>query len=230
MQSGQLREHVCAANLELARRGLVTYTWGNVSGIDRAAGLVAIKPSGVKYENLTPDAIVLVSVDGEVVDGAMRPSSDTPTHLELYRAFAGIGGVVHTHSPHATMFAQACRPLPCLGTTHADHFRGDVPVTRALSESEVAGPYEANTGQVIIECFQGRDPLHCPAVLVANHGPFTWGEDCHAAVTNSVVLEAVAHMAMGSLQLSPRQPPVHDYLRERHFLRKHGSNAYYGQV
>ncbi len=230
MQLQQLREDVCTANLELARRGLVTYTWGNVSGIDRGAGLVAIKPSGVKYENLTPESVVLVLLDsGELVDGDLRPSSDTPTHVELYRAFPQIGGVAHTHSPHATMFAQACRPLPCLGTTHADHFRGDVPVTRVLEQGEVEEDYEAETGRVITESFAAVDPLHCPAVLVANHGPFTWGADCHEAVKNSVVLEAVARMAVGTFQLSPEQSPLHDCLMDRHFLRKHGPGAYYGQ-
>jgi len=229
MKFQSLREAVCAANLELVARGLVTYTWGNVSGIDRQAGVVAIKPSGVEYDALTPDKIVLLGLDGTLLEPCLRPSSDTPTHLELYRAFPGLGGIAHTHSLFATAFAQACRPLPCFGTTHADHFHGAVPVTRKLTAAEVAGVYEANTGKVIIETFAGTDPLDLPAVLVAGHGPFTWGTTPAAAAANSVVLETVAHLALGTLQLNPALPPIADYLLDRHFRRKHGPSAYYGQ-
>lgn len=229
MKFQRLREGVCAANLELVARGLVTYTWGNVSGIDREAGVVAIKPSGVEYDCLTPDKIVVLGLDGTLLEAGLRPSSDTPTHLELYRAFPGLGGVAHTHSPFATAFAQACRALPCFGTTHADHFHGAVPVTRRLTVTEVASAYEANTGKVIVEAFAGLDPLDVPAVLVACHGPFTWGATPAAAVKNSVVLEAVAHMALGSLQLNPALPPIDPHLLDRHFSRKHGPGAYYGQ-
>ena len=224
-----LREAVCAANLELVARGLVIYTWGNVSGIDRQAGVVAIKPSGVDYDALTPDKIVLLGLDGTLLEAGLRPSSDTPTHLELYRAFSGIGGIAHTHSLFATTFAQACRPLPCFGTTHADHFHGAVPVTRRLTAAEVAGVYEANTGKVIVETLAGTNPLDLPAVLVAGHGPFTWGATPAAAASNSAVLETVAHMALGALQLNPALPPIPDYLLDRHFRRKHGPSAYYGQ-
>lgn len=230
MKCRELREAVCAANLELVRRGLVLYTWGNVSGIDRHAGVVAIKPSGVEYADLTPDRIVLLNLDGAVLEGGLRPSSDTPTHLALYRAFPEIGGVAHTHSLHATMFAQACRPLPCFGTTHADHFHGTVPVTRSLTPAEIGGAYEANTGRVIAEAFAGRNPAAIPAVLVAHHGPFTWGKDPAQAVVNSAVLETVAQMALGSLQLAPALPAVDEALLDRHFLRKHGAGAYYGQT
>lgn len=231
MQHQALREAVCAANLELVARGLVTYTWGNVSGIDRAAGVVAIKPSGVDYDALTPEQIVLLRLaDGApLAPGGLRPSSDTPTHLELYRAFAGLGGIAHTHSLYATLFAQAGRALPCFGTTHADHFNGTVPLTRALSAAETAADYETNTGKVVVEAFAGRDPLDVPAVLVVHHGPFTWGTTPAAAVKNSVVLETVAHMALGALQLSPDLGPIPDTLLRKHFRRKHGPDAYYGQ-
>jgi L-ribulose-5-phosphate 4-epimerase len=231
MKNRELREAVCAANLDLVARGLVTYTWGNVSGIDRTANVVAIKPSGVDYELLTPDKIVLLHLDGTAVErkGVLRPSSDTPTHLELYRAFPECLGIAHTHSTHATSFAQACRPVPCFGTTHADHFRGTIPVTRKLTPAEIAGDYEKNTGTVIIEAFAGRDPLEIPAVLVAQHGPFTWGRSPADAVRNSVVLEAVACMAVRTLQLNPAIGPVEPYLVDRHFCRKHGPAAYYGQ-
>lgn len=229
MQIQRLREAVCAANLELVARGLVTYTWGNVSGIDREADVVAIKPSGVDYDELTPAKIVLMRLDGTPVEGGLRPSSDTPTHLELYRAFPSLGGIAHTHSPHATLFAQAGRGLPCFGTTHADHFYGEVPITRPMTPSEVAGAYEANTGQLIAEAFTNLEPLEMPAVLVWGHGPFTWGADSAAAVKNSVVLEQVCRMALGALQLNPDLEPLPDYLLARHFQRKHGSGAYYGQ-
>jgi L-ribulose-5-phosphate 4-epimerase len=227
-----LREQVCAANLELVRRGLVVYTWGNVSGIDRAAGVVAIKPSGIEYDELAPEHVVLLRLsDGAPLEpGGLRPSSDTPTHLALYRAFPGLGGIAHTHSLYATTFAQACRPLPCIGTTHADHFNGAVPLTRALTPAEIAGAYEVHTGAVIIETFRGLDPLDLPAVLVAHHGPFTWGASPAAAVRNSVVLETVAHMALGAFQLNPTLAPVPEALLRKHFRRKHGPDAYYGQA
>lgn len=230
MRQPELRESVCAANLELVARGLVVYTWGNVSGIDRATGVVAIKPSGVEYDELTPDKIVLLNLaDGTVLEGDLRPSSDTPTHLELYRAFPELGGVAHTHSMHATIFAQACRPLPCFGTTHADHFHGTIPVTRALKPAEIAAEYERNTGTVIIEAFAGRNAASIPAVLVAHHGPFTWGKNAAQAVENSVVLETIAQMALGSLQLAPALSSVNSVLLDKHYLRKHGTGAYYGQ-
>lgn len=228
MELRALREAVCAANIELNARGLITYTWGNVSGIDRGRGLVAIKPSGVDYADLTPDAMVIVNLDGEQVEGDLRPSSDTPTHLALYNAFQ-IGGVAHTHSVHATMFAQACQPLPCYGTTHADHFYGEIPVTDELTTGEIEADYEANTGDVIIRAFNDRDPLAIPAVLVAQHAPFTWGEDAHAAVRHSVILEEVARMALGTLSLAPSATPVAKALLDKHYLRKHGATAYYGQ-
>ncbi len=228
----RLRETVCAANLDLVANGLVICTWGNVSGIDRDAGVVAIKPSGVSYESLGPQDIVLVTLDGQPLsENGLKPSSDLPTHLELYRAFPNIGGVAHTHSPKATAFAQACRPIPCFGTTHADHFFGTVPVTRALIPGEIAADYERQTGLVIVESFVDKrlDPDSIPAVLVAHHGPFTWGGDPAAAVMNSVVLEAVADMARDMLTLAPEQTAIPEALLQRHFLRKHGPGAYYGQ-
>jgi L-ribulose-5-phosphate 4-epimerase len=227
--AAELQRSVCAANLELVGRGLVVGTWGNVSAVDRAAGLVAIKPSGVPYAELKPDLIVITDLAGRVVHGTLRPSSDLPTHLELYRNWEGVGAVAHTHSLSATAFAQARRALPCLGTTHADHFYGTVPVTRDLRPEETASEYERNTGRVIVETFVGRDPLEVPAVLVASHGPFTWGTTCTAAVTNSVVLEAVARMALDTLALAAT-PPLPPHLLDRHFKRKHGPGAYYGQV
>lgn len=225
----QLRRRVCQANLDLVAHGLVTGTWGNASGIDRRAGLVAIKPSGVAYSQLVPESIVLVDLEGKVVAGELRPSSDLETHLELYRCWPGVGGVAHTHSAAATAFAQARRALPCLGTTHADHFRGAVPVTREMSPAETAAHYERNTGRVIVEAFAGLEPLDVPAVLVASHGPFSWGPSPEAAVLSSVVLEAVARMAIDTLALADSGPiPAH--LLERHFRRKHGPEAYYGQA
>jgi L-ribulose-5-phosphate 4-epimerase len=212
------------------REGLVVMTWGNASAIDRARGVVAIKPSGVAYDGMTSQDIVIVDLAGRVVDGKYRPSSDLPTHLALYRAWAGIGGVVHTHSMHATMFAQAWQPIPCLGTTHADHFHGPVPVTRVLTEREVTGEYEANTGELIIERFAQLDPLHLPAVLVAAHGPFTWGRDAGEAVHNAVALEQVAQMALGTRQIQAGVAPIPAYILEKHFSRKHGPKAYYGQA
>ena len=225
-----LKESVCAANLLLHELGLVHGTFGNVSGVDRSAWVMAIKPSGVPYDRLTPDTIVLVSLDsGAVVDSVLRPSSDTPTHVELYRAFPSAGGVAHTHSLYATAWAQACRDLPCLGTTHADHFRSSVPCTRILSDAEIAGDYEANTGKVIAETFAGRDPAAMQAVLVAGHGPFTWGETPEAAVRNADILEYLTRIAAITLQANPATVELPTALRDRHFLRKHGRDAYYGQ-
>ncbi len=227
-----LREEVHRANVALARSGLVMGTFGNVSGVDRAAGLLAIKPSGVPYDEMTPDHIVPVSLEtGEVVDGDLRPSSDTPTHLELYRAFPACGGIVHTHSECATALAQAGLPVRCLGTTHADHFRGDVPVTRALTRKEVARDYEKETGRVIVETFRKTrlSPEEVSAVLVRNHGPFAWGRDAAEAVEHARVLEYVARMEILVLSMGSRvsRPAVH--LVDKHFLRKHGKTAYYGQ-
>ena len=224
-----LKKQVCLANLQLVEQKLVISTWGNVSGIDRQRGWVAIKPSGVGYDALTPDKIVVVDLDGKVVEGDLRPSSDTPTHLELYRRWPGVGGICHTHSRYATMWAQACREIPCFGTTHADYFYGAVPVTDLLSENEIQSEYELNTGKVIVRRFADLDPMQMPAVLVANHGPFTWGKDAAAAVEAAVVLEEIARMAQGTVVLSPQQKPIPQTLLDKHFLRKHGKNAYYGQ-
>ena len=221
---------MCEANQELQRQRLVIYSFGNVSGIDRASGTVLIKPSGVAYEELTPEKMVAVELaSGKVLEGKLRPSSDTPTHLELYRAFPGLGGICHTHSPNATLWAQAGRAIPCLGTTHADYFYGDIPVTAALSAEEINNEYEANTGRVIVRRFAGRDPLQMPAVLVAQHGPFTWGPDPAHAVEIAVILEQVAAMALGALAVNPAAPPISRTLLDKHYLRKHGANAYYGQ-
>ena len=224
-----LKEAVWAANLELDRRGLVTYTWGNVSGIDRAAGIFAIKPSGVDYAALRPEDMVLVDLEGNVVEGGWRPSSDTPTHLELYRAFPLCGGVAHTHSREATSWAQAGRSIPCYGTTHADYFHGPVPCARSLTEAEVREAYEKNTGLVIAEAFRQLDPVAVPGVLCRNHGPFTWGKDAAQAVYHAVVLEEVARMARLTESLAPGAPAAPEYVIEKHYLRKHGPGAYYGQ-
>lgn len=225
----ELREQVLEANLELVRRGLVLYTFGNASGISRAEGLVAIKPSGVPYEGMRPEDLVITDLDGTVVEGTLRPSSDLATHLVLYRAFAGIGGVVHTHSRYATSWAQARRPIPCLGTTHADYFRGPVPVTRAMSPQEIEAAYEANTGEVIARHFTGADPMEMPAVLIAGHGPFCWGSSAAEAAHNAVILEYVAEMAYYSVTLAEAAEELHQAHLDKHFLRKHGVSAYYGQ-
>ena len=224
-----LKEAVYKANMELAKSGLVIMTFGNVSGIDRRKGIVAIKPSGVPYEALKADDIVLVDLEGQVVEGWLNPSSDTPTHAEIYKAFPEVGGVAHAHSIYATMFAQARREIPCYGTTNADLFHGPVPLTRLLVETEVAEDYERNTGKVIVERFAGVDPLALPAVLVAGHGPFAWGRTPSEAVETAVVLEQVAQTAHGSLALEPRLRPLDRHLQEKHFQRKHGPDAYYGQ-
>ena len=227
----ELKQAVCSANLELPRRGLVTYTWGNVSGIDRERGLVVIKPSGVDYEALTPELLVVVDLEGNRVEGQWNPSSDTPTHLALYRAFPELGGVVHTHSTYATAWAQSGEDLPCYGTTHADYFYGTVPCARSLTEEETQSDYEGNTGEVIVDTFRRRgfNPVYVPAVLCRGHGPFTWGKDAAQAVYHAVVLEEVARMALLTRLLSPNAFPLPRHIQDKHFLRKHGPNAYYGQ-
>ena len=225
-----LKKAVYEANMELFRRKLIIYTWGNVSGVDREQGIVAIKPSGVAYEELTADDIVLLSLgDGSRVEGKLRPSSDAPTHLWLYRAFPQIGGVTHTHSPFATAWAQAGRPIPCFGTTHADYFRGEVPCTRFLTEEEIARDYEAETGRIIEEALEGMNPTHTPAVLVRGHGPFAWGKNAGESVYHAEVLEETAKMAIYSLQLCPQLESLPAAMQNKHFERKHGENAYYGQ-
>jgi L-ribulose-5-phosphate 4-epimerase len=228
----ELRERVLDANRAIVEAGLVTLTFGNVSAVDRSAGVMAIKPSGVSYDELRPASIVVVDLaGGEVVDGTFRPSSDTPTHLVLYRRFQAVGGVVHTHSVSATAWAQAGRELPCFGTTHADHFHGSIPVTRDLTSEEIGSEYEARTGDAIVETIEslGLDPLEVPAVLVRSHGPFAWGRDEAEAVGNATALEAVASIAASSLALAPELLPIAPELLERHFRRKHGAGAYYGQ-
>lgn len=227
----KLKQSVYEANMELPRRGLVTYTWGNVSGIDREKGLVVIKPSGVRYEELTPDKLVVLDLDGKVVEGALNPSSDTKTHLELYREFPALGGVVHTHSPCAVAWAQAGRDIPCYGTTHADYFYGPVPCARALTPEEIDEDYERNTGRVIVEEFRARgiEPAHVPAVICRSHGPFAWGADAAEAVYHAAVLEEVAHMALLTLAVDADAAPAPQHLQDKHFMRKHGPQAYYGQ-
>ena len=224
-----LKKAVCDANLELAVRKLVVYSWGNVSGIDRSAGVVAIKPSGIEYDQLTPDKIVLLDLDGNIVEGRLNPSSDTPTHLELYRNFKGIGGLCHTHSTCATMWAQAHREIPCFGTTHADFFYGPVPVTEPITADQIKDDYELNIGKVIVRRFAELDPMQMPAVLVADHGPFTWGKSPTDAVASAVVLEQIARMALGTVMINPNQNEISQVLLDKHYLRKHGKNAYYGQ-
>lgn len=225
----QLKADVCQANLELVRQGLVTLTWGNVSGIDRRRGLVVIKPSGIGYDEMTPERMVVVDLQGSVVEGELRPSCDTPAHVVLYRNFEEVGGVTHTHSRRATMFAQARVEIPCLGTTHADHFHGPVPVTRPLTQQEVETDYEANTGRVVVERFAEVEPLEMPAVLVAGHAPFAWGSDAAESVVNAVALEAVAEMAIQTFLLRADAPTLESYVIEKHYQRKHGPDAYYGQ-
>ena len=232
----ELKEKVFRANLDLVKHGLVIFTWGNVSAIDRATGLVVIKPSGVSYETMRAEDMVVVDLDGNVVEGDLRPSSDTPTHLVLYKAFPEIGGVVHTHSTYATAWAQAGLDIPNIGTTHADYFHDDIPCTRDMKKSEVFGEYEKETGNVIVERFKGMNPVDTPAVLVRNHGPFTWGTDADNAVHNAVVLEQVAKMGfvavtlnLSTLDLVNHKPSMNKLLIEKHYSRKHGPNAYYGQ-
>lgn len=226
----ELKQQVYEANMELPRKGLVTYTWGNVSGIDREKGLFVIKPSGVPYEKMQPSHLVVMDLEGNKVEGDLNPSSDMWTHLELYRAFTEIGGVVHTHSPWATSWAQTGRAIPCYGTTHADYFYGMIPCARSLTEEEIKEDYEKNTGLVIVETFKGQNPDYVPGILCTNHGPFTWGKDAAEAVHNSVVLEEVAKMAYRTEVLKENVKPAPQYLKDKHFFRKHGSNAYYGQT
>ena len=228
----ELKRTVCEANLLLPRHGLVTFTWGNVSGVDREGGLMVIKPSGVEYENMGPEDMVVICLsDGERVEGRCKPSSDTDTHLALYRAFPGLGGIVHTHSRWATSFAQAGRDVPALGTTQGDYFYGDIPCTRRMTPEEIGGRYELETGNVIVETFRTRriDPDQVPAALVCSHGPFAWGTDPLNAVHNAVVLEEVAFMAFHAMALNPDLPPMQRELLDKHYLRKHGPGAYYGQ-
>jgi len=224
----ELKEQVFKANLELVRYNLVVFTWGNASGIDWDRGLVVIKPSGVEYDAMTADQMVVVDLEGKIVEGKLRPSSDTPTHLELYKAFNQIGGIVHTHSTYATAWAQAGMQIPIAGTTHADYFADDIPCTRDMTHEEVNGPYEKETGTVILNAFQGLNPMHIPGVLVKNHGPFTWGKDPMDAVHNSVVLEEIARIAFIAKSLNPLMS-MNPLLSRKHFERKHGKNAYYGQ-
>src|SRR5271166_3259543 len=226
----RLREQVLEANLELVRRGLVLYTFGNVSGISREQGLVVIKPSGVPYERMKPAHLVVVDLKGKIVQGKLRPSSDLPTHLVLYNSFPEIGGVAHTHSEYATAWAQARKPIPCFGTTHADYFHGPVPVTPELSDEEIAGNYEKETGHAIIRSLEKTNALATPGVLVAHHGPFAWGRDAASAAHNAVILESIARMAYFTLGINPAAQPVGTELHDKHYLRKHGKDAYYGQA
>lgn len=226
----QLKEAVLCANLDLPKHGLVTFTWGNVSGIDRERGVVVIKPSGVSYEAMQASDMVVVDLEGRVLEGSLRPSSDTPTHLALYRQYSDIGGIVHTHSTHATSWAQAGRAIPAFGTTHADYFYGEIPCSRPLTPTEVKDAYELNTGLVIIETLGASKPLEIPGILVSQHAPFAWGKSADDAVHNAVVLEEVARMALFTVMLAPNRPPVPDFLLDKHYLRKHGADAYYGQT
>src|ERR1700676_2650527 len=229
MKLKTLREEVLEANLELVRRGLVLYTFGNASGIDREQGLIVIKPSGVPYETMKAEDLVVVDLDGRIAEGSLRPSSDLPTHLVLYRAFAGIGAVAHTHSRVATSWAQAQREIPCFGTTHADYFRGPVPVTKPLTSSQIRADYEANTGHAIVRRFAKLDPLHFPAVLVAGHAPFCWGTTPTEAAHIAVIVEEIAAMASQTIAANPRARSISQHLHDKHFRRKHGRDAYYGQ-
>ncbi len=225
----KLKQQVLEANAALPKHGLVTFTWGNVSGFDPESGLMAIKPSGVDYDELKASDLVVLDLDGNIVEGDLRPSSDTPTHRLLYQRFPGIGGVVHTHSPWATSWAQAGKGIPALGTTQADYFYGEIPCTRRMTEAEVQGEYEWETGEVIAKTFQERDPLQIPGVLVHSHAPFTWGKGPHEAIHNAVVLEEVAKMALHTYQINPDTEVMDSFLLDKHYLRKHGKNAYYGQ-
>ncbi|PEJ53126.1 L-ribulose-5-phosphate 4-epimerase [Bacillus sp. AFS002410] len=227
----RLKKDVLEANLQLPKHGLVTFTWGNVSGIDHETGLVVIKPSGVPYDELQIDDLVVLDLYGNIVEGSLRPSSDTPTHLALYREFPQIGGIVHTHSPAATSWAQAGRRIPALGTTHADYFYGDIPCSRTLTREEIDSGYERETGNVIIETFkkEGLDPVAVPGILLSGHAPFSWGKNANEAVHNAVVLEEVAKMALNTYILNPQIKAIDQFLLDKHYLRKHGANAYYGQ-
>jgi len=229
MRLKTLREEVLDANLELVRRGLVLFTFGNASGISRGNGLVVIKPSGVSYETMKPEDLVIVDLDGKPVEGSLRPSSDLPTHLILYKSFPTIGGVAHTHSRSATAWAQAQREIPCFGTTHADYFHGSVPVTKSLTSVQIQADYERNTGLAIVRCIGKSDPLHTPGVLVAGHAPFCWGKTPADAAHNAVLVEEIATMALQTLAANPKARPISKVLHEKHFFRKHGSAAYYGQ-
>jgi L-ribulose-5-phosphate 4-epimerase len=230
MRLAKLREQVLEANLDLVHRGLVLSTFGNASGVARKEGLIVIKPSGVPYDRMKPSDLVITDLQGKVVEGKLRPSSDLPTHAALYRAFPGIGGIAHTHSEYATAWAQARKSIPCFGTTHADYFHGAIPLTEVMTDSEIAGEYEENTGTVIIRAFKGLDPMTIPAVLVANHGPFAWGADAHEAAENAWMLEAAARMAYFTVAINADADALGKALHDRHFLRKHGKKAYYGQV
>lgn len=225
----QLKNEVLRANLDLVKYGLVTFTWGNVSGIDREKGLVVIKPSGVEYDGMTAEDMVVIDLEGNVVEGKWKPSSDTPTHLVLYKAFANIGGIVHTHSRKATSWAQAGRGIPAYGTTHGDYFYGEIPCTRKMTPKEIAGEYEKETGNVIVETFKDKSYADIPAVLVNSHGPFAWGTNPDNAVHNAVVLEELAFMAWHNIMMNPNIAPMQQELLDKHYLRKHGANAYYGQ-
>lgn len=225
----ELKKNVCEANVLLPVYKLVTFTWGNVSAIDREAGLVVIKPSGVSYDNMTPEDMVVVDLDGKVVEGKWRPSSDTPTHVELYKAFPKCGGIIHTHSRWATTFAQAGMDIPAMGTTHGDYFYGDIPCTRKMTAEEIKGDYEKETGKVIIEAFAGKDPAAVPGVVVYSHGPFSWGVDAMDAVHNAVVMEEIAFMDWHAMMINPQNGHMQQELLDKHYLRKHGANAYYGQ-
>ena len=225
----ELKKAVYYANLAVREHKLTIYSWGNVSGFDRDKNIIAIKPSGITYDELTPEKIVLVDLEGNIVEGDLKPSSDTLTHLELYRSWPDLAGICHTHSNYATMWAQACREIPCFGTTHADYYYGPVPVTTSMTDEEITNDYELNTGKVIVRRFKKINPLEIPAVLVAHHGPFTWGRSPDEAVESAVVLEHLAESALGTITLNQNQPPITQTLLDKHYLRKHGKNAYYGQ-
>jgi L-ribulose-5-phosphate 4-epimerase len=226
----ELKQEVLQANINLVKYGLVVLTWGNVSGINREKGLIVIKPSGIEYDELKVEDMVVVDLNGKVVEGKYKPSSDTPSHIEIYKSFKTIGGISHTHSEYATIFAQACKEIPCLGTTHADNFYGAVPLSRFLTENEVRGNYELNTGKIIVERFKNLDAEAIPGVLVAGHAPFTWGKTPNDAVNNSFVLERAAKMALFSYELNPSLKKLPDYILKKHHDRKHGKDAYYGQI